>query len=234
MTGRIHSIQSFGAADGPGIRFLVFLQGCPLRCGCCHNPDTWDMAGGRETTPEAVFADILKYRPYFGKEGGVTISGGEPLLQPAFCRELFALCREAGIHTCLDTSGCVLNDKVRNLLPLCDLILLDMKYTEEDLYRRYVGCSMAQALAFLQELEARKIPVWLRQVFLPGLNDSAEALFRLRAIKARHKTVERLELLPFKKLCTVKYDQLGIPFPFAHLPEPTAAQMEAARKLVQE
>ena len=131
MTGRIHSIQSLGTVDGPGVRFVAFLQGCNLRCGCCHNPDTWEMTGGTTYTADELVQKAARFTEYFGETGGITLSGGEPLLQADFVYEVFALCRERGIHTCLDTSGSVLNDAVRWLLTVTDRVLLDIKYTED-------------------------------------------------------------------------------------------------------
>ena len=233
MNGFIHSFQSLGTVDGPGVRFVVFFQGCPLRCGCCHNPDNWEMQGGTAFSTEEVLEKVLRCRSYFGKEGGITLSGGEPLLQAAFAKELFTLCKEAGIHTCLDTSGCLWNEDVEALLEVTDLVLLDIKYTNEEDYRRYVGCSMEQPLRFLAELNKRHIPTTLRQVIIPTLNDTAENVAALRHIAATHPCVDGIELLPFRKMCQVKYDEMGLPFPFAHLPEPTAEKMAELNTLLQ-
>ena len=226
MTGRIHSLQSLGTVDGPGVRFVVFMQGCPLRCGCCHNPDTWDLSGGREYEVSDVLKRILRCRDYFGKDGGVTVSGGEPLLQAEFVRELFILCRENGINTCLDTSGCFLDDKIHALLDVTDRVLLDIKYTDEESYRKYAGCSMDKPLAFLDELNRRQIPVWLRQVTIPGKSDDEENILRLREIARSHPCVDKAELLPFRKICQMKYDNMEISFPFGGIPEPTRELME--------
>lgn len=220
ITGYVNSIQSLGALDGPGIRFAVFLQGCNLRCGCCHNPDTWDLKGGTEYTPLEIVQKAERFREYFGKEGGITFSGGEPLLQADFVREVFSLCKEKGINTCLDTSGSILNDKVKKLLSVTDRVLLDIKYTDEQSYKDYVGCSLKGVLEFLDYLDQNKIPVTLRQVIIPTLNDNEDNILRLKEIAESHKCVDKIELLPFKKICQVKYDKMGIPFPFAHLPEP--------------
>lgn len=218
--GIIHSIQSLGTVDGPGVRFVVFLKGCNLRCGCCHNPDTWDMAGGTEYAPEEIADKAVRYKEYFGEQGGITLSGGEPLLQAEFAKEVFTLCKERGINTCLDTSGSILNENVKTLLEVTDRVLLDIKYTTDEQYRKYVGCPISAPLEFLDYLEDKKIPTTLRQVIIPTLNDSEENILLLKQIAERHKTVDKLELLPFKKICQVKYDQIGIDFPFAHLPEP--------------
>lgn len=219
MLGRMHSIQSFSTLDGPGIRFVLFLQGCPLRCACCHNPDTWDAAGGTEIDDAQAFARILRCRDYFGEEGGVTVSGGEPLLQSGFVRALFARCREAGIHTALDTSGCILTDEALSVLDVTDLCLLDHKMPTDEMYRRYVGCPLAGPERFLSELSARGIDTWLRRVVIPTVTDGAEGLLALKALAERTPCVKRVELLPFRKLCQQKYDALGVPFPFGHLPE---------------
>lgn len=232
MTGRIHSFQSLGTVDGPGVRFVVFLQGCPLRCGCCHNPDTWDAAGGKEYDVSDVLARILRCKEYFGKDGGVTVSGGEPLLQAEFVRELFSLCRENGINTCLDTSGCLLNEEVLSLLDVTDRVLLDIKYTDEDSYRRYAGCSLEKPLAFLDELQRRRIPVWLRQVTIPGKSDDRENILRLREIARSRSCVDKAELLPFRKICQMKYDRMEISFPFGDIPEPTREKMAELNALL--
>ena len=232
MTGRIHSIQSLGTLDGPGVRFVAFLQGCPLRCGCCHNPDTWDTAGGTEYTAEELVKKAVRFREYFGENGGVTLSGGEPLVQAAFCAEFFRLCRDEGIHTCLDTSGCAINDDVRDLLSVTDRVLLDIKYTNDADYRENVGCGLSPVLSFLAELEKRQIPTTLRQVIIPSKNDTEENILALRKIAHAHKWVDGIELLPFRKLCESKYEVLGVPFPFGHLPEPTEKKMDRLRTIL--
>ena len=232
IKGYINSIQSLGALDGPGIRFAVFLQGCNLRCGCCHNPDTWDLKGGTEYTPLEIVQKAERFREYFGKEGGITFSGGEPLLQVDFVREVFSLCKEKGINTCLDTSGSILNDKVRGLLSVTDRVLLDIKYTDEQSYKDYVGCSLEGVLNFLDYLDQNKIPVTLRQVIIPTLNDNEDNILRLKDIAESHKCVDKIELLPFKKICQIKYDKMGIPFPFAHLPEPKRDKIKVLEEIL--
>ena len=222
MTGRIHSFQSLGTVDGPGVRFVVFMQGCNLRCGCCHNPDTWRMQDGTEHTPEAVAARVMRCRTYFGKQGGVTVSGGEPLLQPDFVRELFRLCHEQGVNTCLDTSGSVMNDSVLALLGETDRVLLDIKYTNDADYRAHAGCGIDAPLAFLDTLDSMHIPVTLRQVIIPTLTDTADNVEKLLAVAKAHPCVDKIELLPFRKICQTKYDALNLPFAFGHLPEPDA------------
>ena len=232
VTGRVHSFQSLGTLDGPGVRFVVFLQGCHLRCGCCHNPDTWDCSGGTEHTPEDVLERVLRCRAYFGKDGGVTISGGEPLLQAHFVHEVFALCKSEGIHTCLDTSGSLLTDEVKGLLTVTDRVLLDIKYTDPELYRQHVGCDMERVLTFLDYLNERGIPTTVRQVIIPTLNDSAENVLKLKDLVSHYPCVDKIELLPFKKICSTKYDNMGIEFPFGHLPTPTKADMSQLEQLL--
>ena len=227
-TGAVHSIQSLGTLDGPGVRYVVFLQGCPLRCGCCHNPDTWDMTGGTPYTAEALLQKALRFRDYFGETGGVTLSGGEPLLQPVFAEAFFRLAREAGLHTCLDTSGCILNDEVEALLSVSDRVLLDIKYPTDALYREYVGCSLDAPLAFLDYLREKKITTTLRTVLIPTLSDTKEHEEFLSSLVKAHTCIDTVEVLPFRKLCTVKYDKMGIPFRFGALPE---ADIRSAKEM---
>lgn len=232
IKGKIHSIQSMGTVDGPGVRFVVFFQGCNLRCGCCHNPDTWSMSDGTEYTAADVVARALRCREYFGKEGGITISGGEPLLQAEFAREIFALCRAEGVNTCLDTSGSVMNGAVLDLLDVTDRVLLDVKYTSDELYLRHVGCSLEKVIKFLDVLSEKNIPTTIRQVIIPTINDNEENILALREIANSYACVDKVELLPFKNICQVKYDNMGIPFPFAHVPTPSRETMEKLKKLV--
>jgi pyruvate formate lyase activating enzyme len=231
IKGFVNSLQSLGASDGPGVRFVVFLQGCNLHCGCCHNPETQG-AGGTETRGDELLNKVVRFREYFGSEGGITLSGGEPLLQAAFAREVFCLCKNEGINTCLDTSGSVWNEDVASLLEVTDHVLLDIKYTNDEDYRTFAGCDMERVLTFLGELDKRGIPTTLRQVIIPTLNDNEDNISRLREIKNAHACVEKIELLPFKKMCSVKYDNLGREFPFAHLPTPTAEQMNELNELL--
>ena len=226
VKGRIHSIQSLGALDGPGVRFVVFMQGCNLRCGCCHNPDTWDIGGGKEMTACEIVEKAKRYKEYFGSEGGITVSGGEPLLWADFVSAVFTLCHDEGINTCLDTSGSIMNDSVKRLLDVTDRVLLDIKYTDDQLYRRYVGCPMSAPIAFLDYLEEKGIPTTLRQVIIPTLNDNKENILKLKAIATAHTCVDKTELLPFKKMCSMKYEKLGIHFPLGHLPQPSSDKMK--------
>ncbi len=228
--GRVHSIQTLGTLDGPGVRFVIFLQGCPLRCGVCHNPDTWDPAGGREYAAAELAERALHYREYFGRDGGVTLSGGEPLLQADFAAELFKECHARGLHTCLDTSGCIQNAAVRALLSHTDRVLLDIKYKNDALYRAHVGCGIDAPLSFLAELDKKGIKTTLRQVVVPTLNDDAENDAFLAELITAHPCIDKIELLPFRKLCSVKYESLGIPFPFARYAEPDSAAVAARER----
>lgn len=230
VTGRVHSLQSLGTVDGPGVRFVVFMQGCNLRCKCCHNPDTWEMTGGTEYSAPDLVQKIERYREYFGKDGGVTVSGGEPLLQAEFVYELFSLCREKGINTCLDTSGSILMDKVKKLLSVTDRVLLDIKYTSEQMYREHVGCSMESVMEFLAYLSSQSIPTTLRQVIIPFLNDNEDNIAILNKIAKANPCVDKVELLPFRKICQVKYDDMGITFPLTDTPEPDSDTMKKLRE----
>ena len=231
IKGRVHSFQSLGTVDGPGVRFVVFAQGCPLRCACCHNPDTWDMAGGKEYTPREIVDRALRYREYFGAEGGITVSGGEPLMQAEFVSEIFSLCKSEGLNTCLDTSGVRLDSEVKALLKLTDRVLLDVKYTSDEAYRANVGCGIQPVLCFLEYLNKEGIPTTVRQVIIPSLNDSEKDVRRLVALVNDYPCVDKLELLPFRKICAVKYDSMGLPFPLAHIPEPSKEHMSALNRI---
>ena len=232
MTGRVHSIQSMGTLDGPGVRFVIFLHGCPLRCGCCHNPDTWYVDESREYTARELVDRAVRCREYFGKDGGITVSGGEPLLQAKFAKEIFTLAHEAGINTCLDTSGCILSNDVRELLDVTDRVLLDIKYPTDEQYKKHVGCPISAPLAFLDELQSREIATTLRQVTIPTLNDTKESVEMLKNVARGHACVDKIELLPFRKICQVKYDKLGLSFPFADLPTPTKEKMAELEELL--
>ena len=232
ILGQVHSIQSLGTVDGPGLRFVVFLQGCNLRCKCCHNPDTWEMQGDKQFTPEAIVEKAIKYREYFGEKGGITLSGGEPILQADFCYQVFKLCHENGINTCLDTSGSILNDSVKRLLTETDRVLLDIKYTNDADYLQNVGCSLEKTLEFLAYLNKNKIPTTIRQVIIPTINDKVENIQKLNEIVEDHICIDKVELLPFKKICQTKYDSMKIEFPFGKLDTPTKETMTKLNKLL--
>lgn len=224
--GFVNSVQSLGTVDGPGIRYVVFMQGCNLRCGCCHNPDTWDANGGTAYTPKEIAEKAERYKAYFAEKGGITLSGGEPLLQADFAAELFRMCHEKDINTCLDTSGNILNESVKELLENTDRILLDIKYTNDEMYLKYAGCSMAKPLEFLEYVNEKNIPVTVRQVIIPGLNDNDENIEKLAGVIKKYRCIDGYELLPFKKICKVKYEKMGIDFKFDSYNTPTSAEIE--------
>lgn len=230
--GRIHSFQSLGAVDGPGLRYVVFLQGCPLRCAYCHNPDTWDACGGSPYTPQEVLEKIRRYRPYFGERGGVTLTGGEPLSQPAFTAGLFRLLQQEGIHTALDTSGIGDLAAAEEVLSYTDLVLADLKFLTPEDYRVYCHGDLAQVTAFLHLTAQKRVPLWIRHVVVPGLTDGEEHIRRLVREACRYPNLEKIELLPFRTLCLEKYEAMGIPFPFANVPEMEESRLEELRSLL--
>lgn len=218
MVGRIHSIQSMGTVDGPGVRAVVFMSGCPLRCIYCHNPDTWDFHSGEEYTVNDLAAKILRYKPYI-KDGGVTFSGGEPCMQAEFLYELACILKDSGLHVALDTSGAILNENVEKLLSVTDLVLLDIKMTTEDDYITYTRQRLSSAITFLQRLEALQVDTWIRHVVVPGINDNTEDIQRLGNLIDGYTCVKKVELLPFRKLCLEKYKKLGITFALEDTPQ---------------
>lgn len=234
IKGLVNSIQSLGTVDGPGVRFVVFMQGCNLRCGCCHNPDTWNLSDGTPYTARELADTAMRYTDYYGKTGGITVSGGEPLLQAEFVGQLFEICRSRGINTCLDTSGSILNDSVKALLSHTNRVLLDIKYTTDEQYRKFVGCDIKKPLEFLDYLNRQKIKVTIRQVIIPTLNDNADSIKALKEIARNHKCVDKIELLPFKKMCRVKYESLSLKFAFEHFDEPTNKKMAELNALIQD
>ena len=232
IKGKIHSIQTLGTVDGPGVRFVVFMQGCPLRCKCCHNPDTWEFESGTIYSPEEIVGKATHYREYFGSNGGITVSGGEPLCQAEFVTEVFELCHKEGINTCLDTSGVILNDSVKNLLSKTDRVLLDYKYTTDDLYRENVGCELSVISDFLKYLNEINMPTTLRQVIIPTINDNEENIIKLKSIVDTYKIIDKVELLPFRKICQTKYDNMKLEFPFGHLSEPSKEKMNELNSIL--
>lgn len=214
MRARIHSIETFGTVDGPGIRFVAFMQGCPLRCLFCHNPDTWNVQGAcqYELTPNELMTEVLRYRSFI-KSGGVTLSGGEPLLQAEFVDEFFHLCHAESVHTALDTSGYVCTQKAFEALEHTDLVLLDIKTMDAELYPRLTGVEQTNNLRFLDELQRRGIDTWIRHVVVPGYTDNDEWLERLGQHVAQYDVVKRIEVLPYHTLGAYKYAQLGLKYP---------------------
>ena len=238
MTGRIHSFESFGTVDGPGIRFVVFLQGCPLRCKYCHNPDTWGQ-GGTEYTAEDVANRAVKYKNYFGDKGGVTVTGGEPLVQIDFVIELFTLLKSKGVHTCVDTSGITFNPdseesvkKHEKLLSVTDLFLLDIKHIDDEKCKVLTGQSNRHTLAFAKFLSDHKKPVWIRQVLVPGITDDTKTLRDTRAFIQTLQTVEKVEVLPYHTMGINKYEKLGIEYPLGDLSAPTKESVAYAKRIL--
>lgn len=235
MTGKIHSFETLGAVDGPGLRFVLFLQGCSLRCRYCHNPDTWDCHGGRTVTVEDMAAEIAKYRNYFGRRGGMTASGGEPLLQLDFLCALFGRLKTMGIHTAIDTSGAEYNPddpRYAELLRVTDLVLLDIKHIDDGECRRLTGRGNAATLAFAERLSQEGIPMWIRQVLVPGWTDGDENLRATRRWIDGLSTVERVEVLPYHTLGRKKYETLGIPYPLGDTPVPDAETIRRAETIL--
>ena len=224
IKGKIHSLESFGTVDGPGIRFVTFLQGCPLRCQYCHNPDTWDAhrAVKYEYTPQELLDEVLKYKNFI-KSGGVTLTGGEPLMQPDFAREYFRLCKEAGLHTALDTSGAIYNEKTLAVLDYTDLVLLDIKALDADRCRKVCGSDGGNALLLLDELQRRGIAVWLRHVVVPGLTDDDAALDALVDFLRPYTVIQKIEWLPYHTMGVFKYEELGLDYPLKGV-EPLSAE----------
>lgn len=212
LKGRVHSIESMGLVDGPGVRTVVFLQGCKLRCSYCHNPDTWAMDGGTEYTPEELLRKIMRFKPYFERSGGgVTFSGGDPLLQPEFLLEMLKLCKGKGIHVALDTAGYGFGE-YDEILEYTDLVLLDIKHVDDIGYKNLTGRSKHGLDQFLEALERSNTKVWIRHVVVPGITDSEEHIEKLKEIIKTIKNVEKVELLPYHTLGVQKYEKLGIPY----------------------
>ncbi len=231
MDGKIHSFQSLGTLDGPGVRFVVFMHGCNLHCGYCHNID---VCKGEYTkySPEEVFNKVIRYKEYFDDNGGITVSGGEPLLQAEFVNELFSLCKNNGINTALDTSGSLWDDNIDNLIDKTDLIMLDIKMTNDDEYLKHIGCSIKLPLDFLDKIQRKGKKCWIRYVVIEGLNDSSDNIKFLKSIINEYNCIEKIELLPFKKICTTKYEQMGIEFPFKNYPETSKKTIDRLYELL--
>ena len=208
---RIHSIESFGTVDGPGIRFVLFLQGCYLQCKYCHNRDTWDLKGGEPKSLDDIFEKIKRYKNYMMLSGGgVTVTGGEPLLQVKFLIELFKKLKEEGIHTCIDTSGIVaITDDIKELLKYTDLVLLDIKHIDDEKCKKLVGVSNKRELEFAQYLSDNNIKIWIRQVLVPGYTDDEEDLKKLKKFIKSLKTVENVQILPYHSMGKFKWEKLG-------------------------
>lgn len=230
---KVHSIESFGAVDGPGIRFVLFLQGCHLQCKYCHNRDTWDMNQGKYQSLEEIFTKIMRYKTYISPKGGVTVTGGEPLLQVKFLIELFTRLKKEKIHTCIDTSGMVsLTEDIEKLLSLTDLVLLDIKHIDPLKCKELVGFSNKKELEFAHYLSDHSIPIWIRQVLIPGLTDSEIDLLKLKKFIHSLKTVEKVELLPYHSMGKFKWKNLGISYDLESIPDATEQDLQKAKKIL--
>ena len=232
LTGKLHSFESCGTVDGPGIRFIVFTQGCPLRCKYCHNPDTWKLEDSKyERSIEFTINEIKKYKPFFRKGGGLTITGGEPFVQLNYIEALFKRAKEEGIHTVVDTSGYIFNDKVKKTLEYIDLVLLDIKSIDPNIYKELTGVELKNTLKFAEYLDSINKPVWIRHVIVPGITDKKENLEKLATYVSKFKNVEKIELLPFHQLGTHKWEEMNLEYPFKDVVEPTAEEMKVARQI---
>lgn len=236
MKGYIHSIETFGTVDGPGIRYVIFMQGCQFRCAYCHNPDTWNMSKGKECSADELVEDILKYRRYIE---GVTVSGGEPLLQIEFITELFEKLKKENLTTCIDTNGGVydssnkeLVDKLNNLMKVTDLVLLDIKHIDNKKHENLTGNSNKNVLEFADYLSKKNIDVWLRYVLVPTINNDKVSLFEWKKFSDTLKNVKKIEILPYHKMAIEKYKAMNIPYTIENINEPTKEDMELAYRIL--
>lgn len=236
MVGRIHSFESFGTVDGPGIRFVVFMQGCPMRCLYCHNPDTWLKEGGKEYGAQEVAANALRYKSYFSGGGGVTVSGGEPMLQAAFVEELFTILKSKGIHTALDTSGVLFRaddpHAYDGLLKVTDLVLLDIKHIDGVGHKQLTGHANENILAFAKYLSDMDKPVWIRHVLVPEYTDDDNYLNRLADFIKTLKSVKKVEVLPYHTMGVTKYERLGKEYPLKGVEPPSKERVANARAIL--
>lgn len=239
MKAKIHSFESFGTVDGPGIRFVTFFKGCPLRCKYCHNPDTWSGAGGKEYTVSDIVNQVVKYKNYYGDKGGITASGGEPLMQIDFVTELFKSLKEQNINTAVDTSGFMFDSsnpesiqKHDELIKYTDLFLLDIKHIDDDAHIELTGVSNKNILNFAKYLSSKGKKMWIRHVLVPGITDDDEQLIKLKAFIDTLKTVEKVEVLPYHTMGTVKYKNLGLPYKLEGVKPPEKDRVENAKKIL--
>lgn len=230
---KVHSIESFSTVDGPGIRFVLFLQGCHLQCKYCHNRDTWDVNGGEFKSLDDIFDKIIRYKNYIYPNGGVTMTGGEPLLQSKFIFELFKKLKKEGIHTCIDTSGSLpLTDDIKNVLSVTDLVLLDIKHIDDAKCKELVGVSNKLELNFAKYLSDNNIPIWIRQVLVPGYTDDENDLLKLRDFLNTLKTVEKVEILPYHNMGEFKWKKLGFSYPLEGVRQADQADVDRAKKIL--
>ena len=228
---KVHSVESFGAVDGPGIRYVLFLQGCHLQCKYCHNRDTWDMNGGKYKSLDDIYDSILRYKNYIVPNGGVTVSGGEPLLQVKFLIELFTKLKKQKIHICIDTSGMVsLTDDIKKVLKLTDLVLLDIKHIDDEKCKDLVGRSNKLELEFAKYLSDNNIPVWIRQVLIPGYTDSEEDLLKLKDFLSTLNNVKKVEFLPYHSMGEFKWKELGFKYELEDVRDATSEDVARAKR----
>ena len=238
MTGKIHSFETFGSVDGPGVRFLIFLSGCGFRCKYCHNPDTWARPAALEMSADEVLAKALRYRAYWGEEGGITVSGGEPLLQLEFLTELFEKAKAKGVNTCIDTAaGPFTRDepwfgRFKRLMAVTDLVLLDLKHMDPRAHRELTGADNANVLDCAKFLSELGKPVWIRHVLVPGVNADEPSLARLGAFVRALANVKRVEVLPYHMLGVAKWKSLGLSYALEGVPPPSDEQLALAEGLL--
>ena len=230
---KVHSIESFGTVDGPGIRFVLFLQGCHLQCKYCHNRDTWNMNGGEYKSLDDIFEKIIKYKNYICPNGGVTVTGGEPLLQVKFLIELFEKLKKENIHTCIDTSGMVaLTPDIKKLLSLTDLVLLDIKHIDSEKCKNLVGFGNEKELAFARYLSENNIHMWLRQVLVPGYTDDKEDLEKLKTFLSTLTNVKKIELLPYHSIGKYKWEKLGVKYELEDVRDANNNDIKRAKEIL--
>ena len=240
MEGYIHSTESFGTVDGPGVRFVVFMQGCPMRCKYCHNPDTWQIGAGEKVSAEKIIKDFLKNKAFYAR-GGLTVTGGEPLLQVDFLLELFKMAKEQGIHTCIDTSGITYrpaeseyNEKLLLLLGYTDLVMLDIKHIDPEHHKELTGQDNDGILAFARLLSEKNIPIWVRHVVVPGITDDPVYLRKLGNFLGTLSSVKALDVLPYHTMGKTKYDEMGIPYPLDGIEPLSKSEAVKAKKFILE
>ncbi len=233
IIGRIHSLESFGTVDGPGIRFVVFLQGCPLRCRFCHNPDTWEVHKGTEYTVNQLFDEIIKYKSYMDfSGGGVTFTGGEPLLQAEFILEVCKKLKGQGISIAIDTSGFIWNDMVKEVLTYTDLVLLDIKNYDPIVYKEVTGVPLDPTLKLLDYLREQEINTWIRYVLVPGLTDNLGSVRKLSEHLDKYPNVGKIEVLPFHKMGEYKWQELGLNYTLSDTKEPDQALIKEVKEIL--
>ncbi len=232
ITGKIHSIETFGTVDGPGIRYIAFFQGCPLRCKYCHNRDTWDLNGGKEYTVAELMGDIKKYTPFMKYSGGgLTVSGGEPTLQPEFLKRLLMEAKANDIHTALDTSGFIDINVIDPILDYTDLVLLDIKHIDRESFKELTGVYNDKTLHLAKHLDKRNIPVWIRYVLVPGMTDHEEDIINLAKFISTLDNVENIDILPYHTMGSYKWKDLGYDYPLEGTPDATKEDVEKAIKI---